>query len=361
MDYQQALDLVDEKYRIFLMNFERFNKKLGRTVSNAYITVDGRIQMATDECTREGQLLQIETSFEEVFGKPMAKATVRTNRGTSSAHAEVFFDATIGPDSTNPLSCAETSAVGRALGFLGFNLFGGGIASAEEVERALDKQGEAESSPEVKTEKPKAIGVKPATEKQISYLGFLLRKQGKDEAFIEAEINRVSHSFKLASDVINSLANPSQELEAGRKRKFFWASARAEMRKSGKTENDLRSFILREYDKEHTADLSDAEIDATLEWLGEPEEDIPDLRIEDMPVSLKSVFELCKTEGIDWRQMEGYLESAHQVEDIETLPRETIKRVMNSFAMDQKGRFVHEVKSWKKPTTDNESETLPLA
>jgi hypothetical protein len=49
--------------------------------------------------------------------------------------AEIKFGARSGPDSTNPLECAQTSALGRALGFAGYGAVES-IASADEIVRA---------------------------------------------------------------------------------------------------------------------------------------------------------------------------------------------------------------------------------
>lgn len=59
--------------------------------------------------------------------------------GNSVGSAKINWKGT-GVDSTNPYENAQTSAVGRALGFLGFGLVGTGIASAEEVKEAKAEQ-----------------------------------------------------------------------------------------------------------------------------------------------------------------------------------------------------------------------------
>lgn len=57
-----------------------------------------------------------------------------------------------GADATDPIENAETSAVGRALGFAGFNIEQG-IAPAEDVQRALQAQGKVV----IESEQPRQI------------------------------------------------------------------------------------------------------------------------------------------------------------------------------------------------------------
>ena len=57
-------------------------------------------------------------------------------RGTATGTIEVGTMGNV--DKTNPYANAETSALGRALGFLGYGVFGCGIASYEEVASAVE-------------------------------------------------------------------------------------------------------------------------------------------------------------------------------------------------------------------------------
>ncbi|MBI2154342.1 MAG: hypothetical protein HYU24_11645 [Candidatus Rokubacteria bacterium] len=101
--------------------------------------------MAIDEHEEAGKQLHIETAFvmDPTTGQPLARATVRSElRGTAVAHARIFLNGG-GANRSNPVETGETSAIGRALGFLGYGCFGTGVASAEDVLRAARLAGPA--------------------------------------------------------------------------------------------------------------------------------------------------------------------------------------------------------------------------
>jgi hypothetical protein len=103
-----------------------------------YVVVDGRVQMAVDEAIEKGETVEIgPPEFHEVSGELLCTMKVKTARGTAYGTAKVGVGG-MGVDSTNPFENAQTSAVGRALAFLGYGLIGTGIASAEEVEGAVN-------------------------------------------------------------------------------------------------------------------------------------------------------------------------------------------------------------------------------
>ena len=140
--FEDAVASIPPVYHRYIIPMMR-NKRLWKdgpfaSIQTPYMTVDGRVKMAQDEHRAADGCLSITTEFykEEVSGHCVCKATVSSSlRGTIVAHARVFISGT-GVDETNPLENAETSAVGRALGFMGYGLFGSGIASADEVETA---------------------------------------------------------------------------------------------------------------------------------------------------------------------------------------------------------------------------------
>lgn len=105
-----------------------------------YMRVDGRVRMAQDEHAEKGEKLTMQTEYVEIAGKPHFRAVVHsTLHGTVSAHSIINIGGK-GVDATNPIENAETSAIGRALGFMGYGLTGSGIASAEEVLRATSQR-----------------------------------------------------------------------------------------------------------------------------------------------------------------------------------------------------------------------------
>jgi hypothetical protein len=140
-----ALAQTPPQYHSFIVLVEQ-RKKVGGSEANPiwaeirlpYLTVDGRVRMAIDEHAEAGKQLHLETAFvmDPTTGQPLARATVRPElRGTAVAHARIFLNGG-GANRSNPVETGETSAVGRALGFLGYGCLGTGVASADDVLRA---------------------------------------------------------------------------------------------------------------------------------------------------------------------------------------------------------------------------------
>jgi hypothetical protein len=113
----------------------------------AYMSVDGRITMANEDHRRQGKQLNFEDPVvlvddeeqltllvacnSEVYGRRHGIATSRKLAGTAT-------------ERNFPWEVAETSAIGRALGTMGYGgLPGSGLASADDVQRAR----EAEATP----------------------------------------------------------------------------------------------------------------------------------------------------------------------------------------------------------------------
>lgn len=92
-----------------------------------YITVSERLEMAKKDI--------VEINTEILYQDPVViKATVtlkdgRKSTGISGANPTKMIE------KQSPYEVAETSALGRALGFLGFGL-SGGIATADEIKKA---------------------------------------------------------------------------------------------------------------------------------------------------------------------------------------------------------------------------------
>ena len=94
-----------------------------------YITVAERVQELHNEFPTE-----IEIATEVLFQAPVVvKATVRTPKGTFTGISAANPDKSI--EKQSPYEVAETSAVGRALGFAGYGIVEG-IASADEMVKA---------------------------------------------------------------------------------------------------------------------------------------------------------------------------------------------------------------------------------
>lgn len=104
-----------------------------------YNTVQERLKAAHGEDAKPAGVREIRTDIRwgGVQGHAVVVATVvfadgREFTGMSLAR----FDATRGADATNPVECAETSAVGRALAFAGYYGSDDGLAGAEELRDA---------------------------------------------------------------------------------------------------------------------------------------------------------------------------------------------------------------------------------
>jgi len=144
---QFAIASTPEPYRGFITLINQ-NKRVGgsrqspqyATTRLPYMTVDGRIKMARDEHRVSGSMLTIQTTFEPVGDYMVCKAIVTSAMlGTAVGHAVVNFGGS-GVDASNPIENGESSAIGRALGALGYGLFGTGVASADEVLAAMSEQ-----------------------------------------------------------------------------------------------------------------------------------------------------------------------------------------------------------------------------
>ncbi len=118
------------------------------SIALPYMTVDGRVRWARDEHRKAEKALNIRTEISDGF----VRATVESEL-LGSATATAKIGAGSGVDRTNPIENAETSAVGRALGFLGYGLIGTGIASADEV--AGSRENNSNEQPAAKPAAPK--------------------------------------------------------------------------------------------------------------------------------------------------------------------------------------------------------------
>jgi hypothetical protein len=139
-----------------------------------YTLIAERVRLAHE--TRE--------TFEIVESKPIQiaerwvwQSTIRVNGTQYIGTAEVKLNAPKNlPDGTNPFECAETSAVGRALGFAGLGSVES-IASAEEVIMA-----QAEQS---RPARPSVDPDGPASTQQLDTIRKLQKAQGQAETDLD--------------------------------------------------------------------------------------------------------------------------------------------------------------------------------
>lgn len=100
-----------------------------QTIQRPYLTVDGRILWARNEHREYGKMLNIHEPVISADGKTMTVVVVSEMLGKSTGIIEIQNTPGIGRD--HPYAIAQTSAIGRALGFLGYGLIGSGVYSEE--------------------------------------------------------------------------------------------------------------------------------------------------------------------------------------------------------------------------------------
>ena len=127
-----------EKTKIQTIGISRMDKKTGRTITKQYATVDSRVEFFREKYPE----WSIETDFPVLdLSKNVCVcvARIRDQNGKlvsqGTAHEWQSKPGSM-VNSTSFIENAETSAVGRALGFLGIGINGLGIATAEEISAA---------------------------------------------------------------------------------------------------------------------------------------------------------------------------------------------------------------------------------
>jgi hypothetical protein len=209
---QAAVEATPPAYRGFLTFLSRTKKASGPTahpvsmpIREPYMGVDGRVKMAIDDHRAAEASLVIQTAFEVEphSGQLLCRAVVTSAfLGSATAHARVFLGGD-GVDATNPLENAETSAVGRALGFLGYGLYGTGIASAEEVLRARAARDTNHAEAEAEAV-PSTVESRPPSPRQRQFLRALLERTGIPKEEVETQLAAMTTS-REASMRINQL------------------------------------------------------------------------------------------------------------------------------------------------------------
>jgi hypothetical protein len=91
-----------------------------------YVTVDERVKAAHEACKK----ISISTEVLSIANKIVVKATVITEKGSFTGISAANESKLI--EKQSPYEVAETSAVGRALGFAGYGVING-IATADEI------------------------------------------------------------------------------------------------------------------------------------------------------------------------------------------------------------------------------------
>ena len=164
MEYNELKKINDEMPRTQLDN------------GKMYAEVPQRVQAFRKLFPNGGIVTEL---ISDVNGVATIKATITDSNGMVLACGHAFEERKSNMiNNTSYLENAETSAVGRALGFLGIGSEAS-IASAEEVRNARAQQNEQSKEPAQSAPTPSsAPSAKKASEKQISYLTNLLEKKG---------------------------------------------------------------------------------------------------------------------------------------------------------------------------------------
>jgi hypothetical protein len=127
-----------------------------------YMTVARRVELAHEASSLDG----IETEI--LSHDPIVvRARVIVNGKVFTGMSAVAVDSTKTIERENPYEVAETSAVGRALGFAGYGLIES-VASADEMVRAINKKANNNADKAVIEESDVTCEVcgKPATERR---------------------------------------------------------------------------------------------------------------------------------------------------------------------------------------------------
>lgn len=245
---------------------------------NPYMKVDGRVAMARDEHRELGKRLDImKATFDTVFDTPMCQVTVYSEIfGMATGTSKVFIGGR-GVDQTNPLENAETSAVGRALGFMGYGLLGGGIASAEEVEQAIQEQAPATKSTKVAEADPYDLGgngniikVKEVPEapsdKQIQFLRALLSQNGTLKGDSVPVVHAVYEHEPMSKARVS--ADIEELRDAGKLPPKYMAAYLKILREKAKlSHEDVYGYIKKYFNAVKIKDLTREQQDQLIGWL----------------------------------------------------------------------------------------------
>jgi hypothetical protein len=159
------------------------NNGIVKIQGKEYMTVARRLELAQQEKTLEGVETDV-LSFDPVVIR--AKVTIKGKVYTGIS--AINLDSPRYIERQNPYEVAETSAVGRALGFAGYGLIES-VASADEMVRAISKRAdEGKAASEEGNQVSCEVCGKPAVEKRG------ITKAGKAYHGIFCETDDRSHT-----------------------------------------------------------------------------------------------------------------------------------------------------------------------
>lgn len=125
-----------EPYVILLSHNKKNDAGEWKIIITPYMQVDGRVKEASDEAKGKPALSYASQIVKDDDQVLVMHATVTTARGTASGTSAIYKRTMKGVDAENPYEVCETSAVGRALAFLGYGIIPhSGLTSAEDAVR----------------------------------------------------------------------------------------------------------------------------------------------------------------------------------------------------------------------------------
>lgn len=213
--YHQFIKLLhDEEFVGYKREFNQeqiehygiyFNGEKGFiTIQKPYMSVNGRIRWARDDHRENNAKMFIRRPEVSPNGQYLSVEIESELHGSAPGSSMINVDG-VGFDATSPIECAETAAIGRALAALGYGIIGEGIASAEEVLKAIKAKEQMKVPPKKNNIKSKEraskserksnsihllVKEKPIKNNDgtVSFLGKVILSNGKD-----FEVNCLAH------------------------------------------------------------------------------------------------------------------------------------------------------------------------
>jgi len=277
LEYHGFITLIAQNKR--LNPEERNREAIYVRVETPYIRVDGRVRMAQDEHFKLGKALEIRTAFEMAFDIPTCRATVKSEvHGACTGTAKVNIGGA-GVDKTSPLENAETSAIGRALGFMGYGLLGGGIASAEEVEQAIEEQAPATKSTKVAEADPYDFGpgereferapdrvAEAPSDRQMQFLRGLLSSCGTLKGDSLPVIHAVYEHEPLSKARVSADIEELDQSDMLPPR-YLGAYLKILRERAKLSQKDVYEYIMKYFNTVKIKDLSRSQQDQLIAWM----------------------------------------------------------------------------------------------
>lgn len=161
------------------------NKNIVNIHGKDYVTVAGRLEMAHEKCKTIDIITEVLVHTPNV----VVKATVKTEKGLFTAISAANPAKAI--EKQSPYEVAETSAVGRALGFAGFGL-ASGVATGDEIAKVLHEKAVETVGQEMEDHQNESNISIVASKAQVAKIQIELKRTGVDK-------QKIYDSFKVTS------------------------------------------------------------------------------------------------------------------------------------------------------------------